>query len=55
MGRFMKEYGRKKRPGLDPNDRHYDPSFEAVVKRMDPEELDALLNEDELSRERDDS
>lgn len=45
--RFVQEYARKARPGLDPNDRSYDRGIEARIKRMRPEELDRLLREDE--------
>ena len=44
LGSFMQQYERKKRPGQgEPNDRKYDRKLEDAVKRMDPEELDALL------------
>jgi hypothetical protein len=44
LGQFMHQYERKKRPGKgEPNDRKYDRKVEDAVKRMDPEELDALL------------
>jgi hypothetical protein len=47
IGEFMREYGRKKRPGgLDPNDRQYDRQLQATVKRMDPAELDEMLHGD---------
>ena len=40
----MQQYERRKRPGrAEPNDRKYDRKLEKAVKRMDPEELDALL------------
>jgi hypothetical protein len=40
----MQQYERKKRPGQgEPNDRKYDRKLEDAVKRMDPEELEALL------------
>lgn len=43
----MDQYERKKRPGRgEPNDRTYDRKLEVAVKRMDPVELDALLNGD---------
>ena len=44
---FLREYGRKKRPGLDPNDRQYNRKLEGQVKRMDARELDALLRDDD--------
>ncbi len=44
VGTFMRQYGRKKHPGHDPNDRGYDRSVEQQVKRMDPRELGELLH-----------
>jgi hypothetical protein len=43
-GEFMRQYQRKAEPGWDPNDRGYDRQLEEKLKRMSPEELDALLN-----------
>lgn len=45
IGAFMRQYQRKAEPGWDPNDRHYDRQLEEKLKRMSPEELDALLND----------
>ena len=46
VGIFLKRYARtSRRPGLDPNDRHYDHKVERILKRMKPEELDRLINE----------
>ena len=45
--KFVQQYARKARSGLDPNDRRYDRDIEARIKRMNPEELDRLLREDE--------
>lgn len=47
IARFMQQYGRKARKGLDPNDRTYDREIEKLVKRMDPEELDRILREED--------
>lgn len=44
VGRFVRQYARKRRRGWDPNDRTYNRSVEALVRRLDPEELDALMN-----------
>ena len=45
---FVQRYGRKARDGgLDPNDRSYDRRTEDAVRRMKPEQLDALLREGE--------
>ena len=41
---FVQQYGRKANQN-DPNDRRYDRKLEALVKRMKPEELDAIMNE----------
>jgi len=44
LGSFMKAYARKKRKGgLDPNDRPYDRELETELKRLPPEELDESL------------
>lgn len=45
IGAFMRQYQRKAEAGWDPNDRGYDRQLEAKLKRMRPEELDALLND----------
>lgn len=47
VARFVQQYARKARSGLDSNDRGYDRGIEARIKRMSPEELDRLLREDE--------
>ena len=44
---FVQEYGRKAHKGHDPNDRGYDREIEDRVKRMRPEELNRLLEDDE--------
>jgi hypothetical protein len=45
---FLREYGRtSRRPGSDPNDRHYDRALEQEIKRMDPRDLDALLRDED--------
>ena len=47
-GVFVKRYARKKgKNGHDPNDRNYDRKLEEIIKRMKPEELAELLNDDE--------
>ena len=43
MGEFLRQYGRKKHAGSDPNDRSYDREIEKKLKHMDPVELDELL------------
>lgn len=49
LGSFVQQYGRKKNPGIDPNDRRYSREIEKQVKQMDPRELDELLHRDEDS------
>lgn len=49
IGTFLQQYQRKAQRGVEPNDRHYDRDFEAKLKRMKPEELSHLINEDEDS------
>jgi hypothetical protein len=44
VGAFLRQYARPASPNIDPNDRHYDREVEARLKRMDPEELDALMH-----------
>ena len=46
---FAKQYARKKpKNGRDPNDRSYDRKLEEKIKRMKPEELVEILNDDEI-------
>jgi hypothetical protein len=42
----VKEYGRKAQRGVEPNDWQYDRKVEKLIKRMDPQELSELLNEE---------
>ena len=52
-GVFVKRYARKKpKNGHDPNDRNYDRKLEEIIKRMKPEELAELLNDDEDDQRR---
>lgn len=44
IGSFIKEYTRKRNPGMDPNDRCYDRDIERKIKRLPLEELNELLN-----------
>ena len=44
IGAFVRQFGRKKQGGGEPNDRRYDRKIEALISRMDPEELDELLH-----------
>src|SRR5262245_3322748 len=43
VGSFLRQYGRRKHAGHDPNDRGYDRELEAKLKRLPPEELDLLI------------
>jgi hypothetical protein len=43
LGAFLRQYGRKRQKGREPNDRGYDRKLEAKVQRMRPEDLDELL------------
>ena len=46
---FIKQYARKRaKNGKDPNDRNYDRKLEEKIKRMKPEELVEILNDDEI-------
>ena len=46
-GRFIQQYARKKpKNGQDPNDRSYSRKLEKELKRMSPEEIQALLDDD---------
>ena len=48
-GVFAKQYARKRsKNGCDPNDRNYDRKLEEKIKRMKPEELVEILNDDEI-------
>jgi hypothetical protein len=44
IGDFMRQYQRKAQRGVEPNDRQYDRKVEEEIKRMDPFELDQLIN-----------
>jgi hypothetical protein len=49
----MREYGRTAgRPGMDPNDRHYDRALERELKALPAEKLDALLHGDRAFAQR---
>lgn len=44
IGDFMRQYQRKAQRGVELNDRQYDRKVEKEIKRMDPFELDQLIN-----------
>jgi hypothetical protein len=47
FSKFYKAYKRtSRRNGLDPNDRHYDRGLEERIKKISPDELSKLMNED---------
>ena len=43
IGAFIRQYARKRYPGMDPNDRRYDREIERMIRHMKPEELDELM------------
>ena len=45
-GVFFKAYTRKTRKGYNSNDRQYDVKLERIIKKMDPEKLSKLMNDD---------
>ena len=47
IGFFLKRYRRKSNKCFDPNDRSYDRDLEENIKRIDPIELSALMNDEE--------
>lgn len=44
IGVFLRQYKRRAHKGWDPNDRTYDREIEQFLRRLNPEELDILLN-----------
>lgn len=46
MGNLYNNMPEKTKNGSDPNDRSYDRKFEEKLKRMNPEEIQALLDDD---------
>jgi hypothetical protein len=58
IGEFMRQYQRKAQGGSrEPNDRGYSRKIERKLKRMRPEEFDALVNDsdDETAKTRPDT
>ncbi len=47
LGLFLKQYGRKAQPAVEPNDRSYSRRLEKNLKRMPPEDLDRLMRGEE--------
>jgi len=46
IGIFVKQYKRKSNKCFDPNDRSYDRKLEKIIKKMEPEELSKLMNDE---------
>ena len=44
---FLRQYGRKRQPGRDANDRQYDRDLERELKRMDPAEVSRLMHDED--------
>ncbi len=44
---FLRQYGRRRQKGIEPNDRRYDRELEVRLKKLAPDELDRLMREDE--------
>jgi len=44
---FVTQPMRRRNAGSDPNDRHYSRELQLKIKWMDPQELDALLRDDD--------
>jgi hypothetical protein len=44
IGIFVQQYRRKSQKGREPNDRSYDRGVEQVIRKLNPEVLDELLN-----------
>ena len=44
---FLRNYGRRAQRGVEPNDRRYSREVEKALKQLRPEELDALMRDDE--------
>jgi hypothetical protein len=47
LGVFLRQYRRKAQKGREPNDRSYDPNIEEIIRKLKPDELDALMNGEE--------
>ncbi len=46
LGTFLRQYGRKKQPTGDPNDRQYDRAVEKTLKALTAEDYQALTESD---------
>lgn len=47
IAQFIRQVGRKSQKGAEPNDRRHDRKLEEMVRRLNPEELDRMLRDDE--------
>ncbi|GAB7553167.1 hypothetical protein NRB_26730 [Novosphingobium sp. 11B] len=45
--RYLKQIGRQAQKGLEPNDRGFDHKLDAKLKRMRPEDVDALFRDED--------
>jgi hypothetical protein len=45
LAAFLRQYGRKRQKGREPNDRDYDRKLAARVKRMRAEDADRLMRD----------
>ena len=50
IGKFVQQYRRKAQKGVEPNDRNYDHAVGQIIRRLNPEDLDALLNGEDDER-----
>ncbi|MHC1696116.1 MAG: hypothetical protein AB9835_12785 [Eubacteriales bacterium] len=48
MGKFFQQYRRKSNKSFDPNDRSYNRKLEKIMKRMKPEDLSKIINDDSM-------
>lgn len=46
IGVFLRQYARKHYPNIDPQIRTYERKIEALVKKMKPEELQNIVEEE---------
>lgn len=46
IGKIVQQYKRKSSTSF-PNDRNYDRKLEKIIRKMDPEELSEIMNDEE--------
>lgn len=44
---YLRQIGRQAQKGVEPNDRQYDRKLDGKLKRMRPEDVDALFREED--------